>query len=92
MSFLVVQHPIYCTERVHHISGIAFTNLRVDLGRNRHSKTWKRLADAVRSSFHLPYTSEEGLEMIHKQCMSFLIAQYPICCTERVPQMMDDFE
>ena len=45
------------------------------------------IKDAVSSSSSIPYTSKEGYETLHQQCVSLLTTQHPISHAMRVPQI-----
>ena len=46
-----------------------------------------KLLDAMRSSFHCPYTSKKGYQTLKQQWMSLCIARHPTFCAERVPKI-----
>ena len=63
-------------------------NLRVGFGRKWHNETHELQTYAMRCASHLSCASKDGLETLHKQWMSLLVAYHPICHTERVPKTL----
>ena len=86
MSPLAVHHPIFHTERIPQ-NWYSMSKLKASHSQKWHDETHKWYADATRIISHLPYASKEGIELLHKQCISLLVVQHPNCRTERLPKI-----
>ena len=80
LLLLAVHHPICHTTKPVPPSGI--------LGRKWHNDIHELQTYAMGCASHLSCASKDGLETLHKQWMSPLVAYHPICHTERVPKAL----
>ena len=85
MSLLGVHHPIFHTERTPE-NWYSLRKLKANHSRKWHDETHKWYADATRITSHLPYASKEGIELLHKQCISLLVVQHPIAVLRGYPK------